>query len=130
MYTFPFAFIGTVVIHEKQKLMTFSYHHFLTSIRLVSLDCIVFRIFEFLKCCFQASEMVLWVKVAAKPEDLSLMLRIHMAEGESNRSRFTVKSKYNFKKFNCLHCWLRFHFLKLLDKFSLGLGHNFQQPLK
>lgn len=85
IYTFPFAFIDTVVIHEKQRLMTFSYHHFLTCKyqTSISLDCIVFRILKFLKCCFQASEMVPWVKVAAKPEELSLTPRIHMAEGES-----------------------------------------------
>lgn len=85
IYTFPFAFIDTVVIHEKQRLMTFSYHHFLTCKyqTSISLDCIVFRILTFLKCCFQASEMVPWVKVAAKPEELSLTSRTLMAEGES-----------------------------------------------
>lgn len=41
--------------------------------------------------------MVPLVNVAAKPEDLSLVPGTYMAEGERNKSRFTLKSKYNFK---------------------------------
>jgi hypothetical protein len=49
MYTFLFAFIDTVVINEKQRLLTFSYRHSLTHKYQTSipLDWLVFIAFGF-----------------------------------------------------------------------------------
>jgi hypothetical protein len=41
--------------------------------------------------------MAQWVKVAEKPEGLSLIPKMHVAEGKRNKPRFTLKSKHDFK---------------------------------